>query len=110
MLLISKSVLLFMLAGLCELGGAYLVWLWLRGGRTPWLAVIGVLILAAYGVVHTLQPSNYGRIQAAYSGYFIALALLWGWQVDKVVPDRFDLIGAGIALVGVSIIMFWPRP
>jgi small multidrug resistance family-3 protein len=109
MILITKSVLLFIVAGLCELGGAYLVWLWLRGGRAPWFAVLGALVLVLYGLVHTLQPSNYGRIQAAYSGYFIAIALLWGWRVDQVVPDRFDLIGAAIALVGVSVILFWPR-
>lgn len=72
-------------------------------------ALLGAAVLVAYGFVHTLQPSNYGRIQAAYSGYFIALALLWGWKVDKVTPDRIDLIGAAIALVGVSVIMFWPR-
>jgi small multidrug resistance family-3 protein len=109
MLIIIKSVFLFIVAGLCELGGAYLIWLWLRGGRSFSLALLGGLVLVAYGFVHTLQPSNYGRIQAAYSGYFIALALLWGWRVDKVVPDRFDIIGAAIALVGVSVIMFWTR-
>lgn len=108
-MLITKSILLFILAGLCELGGAYLIWLWLRSGKSFSLALLGGLVLVAYGFVHTLQPSNYGRIQAAYSGYFIALALLWGWRVDKIVPDRFDIIGAAIALVGVSIIMFWPR-
>lgn len=108
-MLIAKSVLLFVLAGRYELGGAYLIWLWLRSGKSFSLALLGGLVLVAYGFVHTLQPSNYGRIQAAYSGYFIALALLWGWRVDKVVPDRFDIIGAAIALVGVSVIMFWPR-
>lgn len=107
---LGKSVLFFTLAGLCELGGAYLIWLWLKGGRSAWLGVLGAAVLVTYGYLHTQQPSNYGRIQAAYSGYFIALALLWGWLVDKVAPDTYDLIGAAIALVGVSVIMYWPRP
>lgn len=70
---------------------------------------LGAAVLVLYGIVHTLQSSNYGRIQAAYSGFFIVLALLWGWQVDKVTPDRFDIIGGAVALAGVSIIMYWPR-
>jgi small multidrug resistance family-3 protein len=106
---IAKSVLFFLLAGICELGGAYLIWLWLKNGRSFLFGAVGGTILVAYGIMHTMQSSNYGRIQAAYSGFFIVLALLWGWQVDKVVPDRFDLIGGAVALVGVSIIMYWPR-
>ena len=106
---IAGSVALFVVAGLCELGGAYLIWLWLRGGKAPWFALLGGIVLVAYGFVHTLQPANYGRIQAAYSGFFIVMALLWGWQIDKVTPDRYDLIGAAIALIGVSVIMYWPR-
>ena len=106
---ITRSVFYFIVAGLCELGGAYLIWLWLREDKGLWVALLGAIILVAYGYMHTLQPAHYGRIQAAYSGFFIALALLWGWQFDKVVPDRYDLIGAGIALVGVAIIMYWPR-
>lgn len=106
---ILKSVLFFTLAGICELGGAYLIWIWLKDGKSPVFGLLGAIVLVAYGFMHTQQPSNYGRIQAAYSGFFIALALLWGWQVDKVRPDRFDLIGAAIALIGVSVIMYWPR-
>lgn len=106
---IAKSVLFFLAAGLLELGGAYLIWLSVRADRSPWLAAAGAVVLTAYGFMHTFQPATYGRVQAAYSGFFIALALLWGWQVDRVRPDRFDLIGAGIALVGVSVIMYWPR-
>ncbi len=106
---IARSVGWFCLAGVCELGGAYAIWLWLREGRSAWLGALGAGILALYGYVHTLQPANYGRVQAAYSGFFIAMALLWGWRVDKVIPDKFDLIGTGIALVGVCVIMYWPR-
>lgn len=106
---IAKSILFFLAAGLLELGGAYLIWLWARGSRSPWFALAGAVVLTAYGLVHTLQPATYGRIQAAYSGFFITMALLWGWQVERVRPDRFDLIGAVIVLAGVSVIMYWPR-
>ncbi len=105
----ARSIGYFFAAGICELGGAYLIWLWLRSGRSILFGLAGAAVLVTYGMLHTLQPSNYGRIQAAYSGFFIVLALLWGWQVDKVAPDRFDIIGATVALVGVSIIMYWPR-
>jgi len=108
-MMIAKSIFYFVVAGLFELGGAYLIWFWLRGGKTPWFALLGAVVLAAYGFMHTLQPANYGRIQAAYSGFFIIMALLWGWQIDKVTPDRFDLLGAVVVLIGVCIIMYWPR-
>jgi len=107
--MILQSLLLFILAGLCEIGGGYLIWLWVREGRGIEYAVLGAIILVLYGIIPTLQTSNFGRVYAAYGGIFIVLALLWGWQIDKVVPDRFDIIGAGIALIGVFIIMYWPR-
>jgi small multidrug resistance family-3 protein len=106
---IVKSLLYFVLAGLCEIGGGYLVWLWLREGKGIEFAILGAILLVLYGVVPTLQPANFGRIYAAYGGVFIVMALLWGWQIDKVVPDRFDIIGASIALISVFIIMYWPR-
>jgi small multidrug resistance family-3 protein len=108
-MIIAKSILYFVLAGLCEIGGGYLVWLWLREEKSIWLAVLGAVILVLYGIIPTLQPANFGRVYAAYGGVFIALALLWGWQVDRVMPDRFDIIGVIIALVGVAIIMYSPR-
>lgn len=106
---IARSLFYFILAGLCEIGGGYLVWLWLRSGKSVWLGVLGGLILFLYGVIPTLQPASFGRVYAAYGGIFVVLALLWGWRVDQVMPDRYDLIGAGIALVGVLVIMYWPR-
>ncbi|MDQ1423518.1 MAG: small multidrug resistance family-3 protein [Acidimicrobiaceae bacterium] len=105
----ARSVLFFVAAGLCEIGGGYLVWLWLREKRSSWLAVIGAVILFAYGVLPTFQPSHFGRVYAAYGGVFIVLSILWGWWVDGTVPDRFDLIGGSIALLGVAVIMYWPR-
>ncbi len=104
-----KSILLFVLAGLCEIGGGYLIWLWLREGKGWEFAVIGGIILIFYGIIPTMQPSNFGRVYAAYGGIFIFMALIWGWQIDKITPDKFEIIGALIALIGVSIIMYWPR-
>ena len=104
-----KSIFLFVLAGLCEIGGGYLIWLWFREGKGWELAVIGAVVLVLYGIIQTLQQSNFGRVYAAYGGIFIIMALVWGWQIDKIVPDRFEIIGAVIALIGVSIIMYWPR-
>ena len=62
-----------------------------------------------FGIVPTLHPANFGRVYAAYGVIFIVLSILWGWRVDKIAPDKFDLIGGMIALVGVSVIMYWPR-
>ena len=106
---IAKSLFYFLLAGLCEIGGGYLVWLWLRNGKSVWLGLLGGLILFLSGVIPTLQPASFGRVYAAYGGIFIGLALVWGWQVDQVLPDRYDLIGAGIALIGVLVILYGPR-
>lgn len=106
-----RSVVLFVLAGLCEIGGGYLVWLWLREEKAIWLGVIGGLALFLYGVLPTLQPDDvhFGRVYAAYGGVFVVLSLLWGWWVDGVRPDRFELLGGVIALLGVGIIMYAPR-
>lgn len=109
MLLIARSILYFVVAGLCEICGGYLVWQWLRAGRSRWLAIFGAGALFLYGVIPTLQPANFGRVYAAYGGVFIGLSILWGYAIDGVVPDRFDLIGGAIALVGVAVIMYAPR-
>jgi len=108
-MLITKSVFYFILAGLCEIGGGYLIWLWLREGKSIGLAALGAVALVLYGIIPTLQPANFGRVYAAYGGVFIFLSLLWGWQVDKILPDRFDILGGIVALAGVAIIMYAPR-
>ncbi|MCZ7624038.1 MAG: YnfA family protein [Candidatus Kuenenia sp.] len=105
----TKSIFFFILAGFCEIGGGYLVWLWLREEKSIWLGLFGAIVLVIYGVIPTFQPANFGRVYAAYGGVFIVLSILWGWQVDKIAPDKFDLIGGLIALIGVVIIMYWPR-
>jgi small multidrug resistance family-3 protein len=106
-----KSIFYFIVAGVFEIGGGYLVWLWLREGRSFLYGVAGAIVLILYGVIPTLQPpnSNFGRVYATYGGIFIVLSILWGWKVDKVVPDKFDLIGGAIALVGALIIIYAPR-
>src|SRR5262245_46002073 len=108
-MLIAKSLLFFVLAGLCEIGGGYLFWLWLRHGKSAWLAVLGTAVLLVYGVIPTLQPAPFGRVYAAYGGVFIVLSILWGWKVDGAVPDRIDILGGLIALIGVALMMYWPR-
>lgn len=108
---IAKSLFYFIVAGIFEIGGGYLVWLWLREGKGILYGIAGAFILILYGVVPTLQPSSasFGRVYATYGGIFIVLSILWGWQVDKVLPDKIDLIGGVIALIGVGIIMYYPR-
>ena len=107
---VVQSLLLFVLAGLAEIGGGYLVWLWLKDGRGLLLGLFGGLVLFLYGVLPTLQPQgSFGRIYAAYGGIFVVMATLWGWGVDGIRPDRFDVIGAAVCLVGVGIIMWSPR-
>jgi small multidrug resistance family-3 protein len=106
---IAKSVLLFIAAGLFEIGGGYLVWLWLREGKSIWVALAGAIILVLYGVIPTLQPASFGRVYAAYGGVFVVMSILWGWKVDNIAPDRYDLIGGLICIIGVGVIMYWPR-
>ena len=106
---IVRSLVYFVLAGLCEIGGGYLIWLWLREGHGLGAGILGAILLTIYGIIPTLQPASFLRVYAAYGGIFIFLSLLWGWQVARTVPDKFDLIGAAIAIFGVFIIMYAPR-
>ena len=108
---VLRSVLLFVLAALAEIGGAWLIWQGVRQQRgLVWIGA-GIVALALYGFVATLQPdANFGRILAAYGGVFVAGSLAWGMLVDGFRPDRFDLIGALVCLVGVAVIMYAPRP
>ncbi|HEU4350093.1 MAG TPA: YnfA family protein [Actinoplanes sp.] len=107
---VLRSVALFVLAALAEIGGAWLVWQGVREHRGLLFAGAGVLALGAYGFVATLQPDpHFGRILAAYGGVFVAGSLGWGMLVDGFRPDRWDLIGAALCLAGVSVIMYAPR-
>lgn len=106
---VGRSLLLFFVAGPCEIGGGYLVWRALRADAGVVPNVLGGALLMLYGVVATFQAANFGRVYAAYGGVVIAMALTWGWLVDDVRPDRFDLLGAAAALAGVLVMMYAPR-
>jgi small multidrug resistance family-3 protein len=105
-----RSLLLFVLAAIAEIGGAWLVWQgWREHRGVLWIAG-GVVALGVYGFVATFQPdAHFGRILAAYGGIFVAGSLIWGMIVDKFRPDRWDLTGAAICLIGVAVIMYVPR-
>ena len=107
--MIGRSITLFIVAGLCEIGGGYLVWAWLRDNRSALLGVAGGFLLCLYGVLPTLQPAHFGRVYAAYGGVFVVLSLLWGWWIDGHRPDLADALGGAVCLAGVAVIMYWPR-
>jgi small multidrug resistance family-3 protein len=105
-----RSIALFGLAALAEIGGAWLVWQGVREHRGLLWVLGGVLALSAYGFVATFQPDpHFGRILAAYGGVFVAGSLLWGVLLDGFRPDRWDLAGALVCLAGVGLIMYAPR-
>ena len=104
-----KSLSVFILAGLCEIGGGYLIWQWLKADKPLWYGIIGGIILALYGVVATWQIADFGRVYAAYGGIFIIMALVWAWKVDGFHPDKWDIIGALVAIIGACIIIYMPR-
>lgn len=107
---VLRSIGLFVLAALAEIGGAWLVWQGIREHRGLAFVGAGIAALAAYGFVATLQPDpHFGRILAAYGGIFVAGSLGWGMLVDGFRPDRYDLIGAALCLAGVAVIMYAPR-
>jgi small multidrug resistance family-3 protein len=106
---VTASAALFVLAGLCEIGGGYLVWQWWRQGAPALAGAAGAGLLVLYGIVPTYQPAHFGRAYAAYGGVFIVLALLWGWGVDGMRPDRYDVAGAVLCLAGVGLVMYAPR-
>jgi small multidrug resistance family-3 protein len=107
---IARSIALFVVAAIAEIGGAWLVWQGWREHRGLWWIAGGILALGAYGFVATFQPDlNFGRILADYGGIFVAASLAWGMLVDGFRPDRWDVLGAAICLIGVAVIMYAPR-
>jgi small multidrug resistance family-3 protein len=108
---VLRSMLLFLLAALAEIGGAWMVWQGVREQRgLAWIGA-GIAALAAYGFVATFQHDpHFGRVLAAYGGIFVAGSLAWGMALDDFRPDRYDVTGALICLVGVAVIMYAPRP
>ncbi|WP_328670744.1 YnfA family protein [Streptomyces sp. NBC_00328] len=109
-MLIARSALLFVLAALLEIGGAWLVWQGVREHRGGLWIGAGIMALGLYGFVATLQPdAEFGRVLAAYGGVFVAGSLAWGVVADGYRPDRWDITGALICLAGAAVIMYAPR-
>ena len=101
---------LFLAAGIAEIGGGWLVWKAVREGAPRWWAACGGLVLAAYGFIPCLQPiDDFGRLYAAYGGVFIGMSFAWARIVDGMALDRGDVIGSAVALIGVAIVLLWPR-
>ena len=106
----ARSIALFVVAAVAEIGGAYLMWQAIKEGRGLLYALAGAAALAGYGAIAALQPdANFGRVLAAYGGVFIVGSLAWGMVFDGFRPDRFDIAGAIVCLVGVTVIMYAPR-
>lgn len=105
-----RAAILFFIAGLAEIGGGYLVWLWLREQKSLLYGIIGGVILCVYGVIPTLQSfPHFGRVYAAYGGVFVVLSVLWGWKIDCKIPDIYDWIGSAMCLLGVCVMLWAPR-
>ena len=106
----GRSVALFVVAAVAEIGGAYLMWQAIKEGRGVLFALAGAAALAGYGAIAALQPdAHFGRVLAAYGGVFIVGSLLWGMAFDGFRPDRYDVTGAIVCLFGVGVIMYGPR-
>ncbi|MGH9977570.1 MAG: YnfA family protein [Nitrososphaeraceae archaeon] len=106
---VFTSIILFFVAALAEIGGGYLVWKWIRERKGIMFGLFGGTVLFIYGIIPTLQPSNFGRVYAAYGGIFIISAVIWGMLVDKKKPDRYEIIGSLTAILGAIIIFYAPR-
>ncbi|MEN4904593.1 YnfA family protein [Luteimonas sp. TWI662] len=105
-----KTLLLFLLTAVAEIVGCYLPYLWLRKDGSAWLLLPAALSLALFVWLLSVHPTASGRVYAAYGGVYVAVALVWLWRVDAVVPTRWDLIGAALCLAGMAVIMLSPRP
>ena len=100
---------LYLLAGLCEIGGGYLMWQWLKAGQPAWAGLLGAVLLVVYGWVATWQTTTFGKTYAVYGGVFIVLSIAWAWYFDGFRPDWYDVIGGLVCFAGIGIILFWPR-
>jgi len=107
--LIIVSIILFFVAALFEIGGAYLVFRWIKEKKTLLMGLVGGIVLFLYGVIQTFQVAGFGRVYAAYGGIFVITTLVWGAVVDRKTPDKYDVIGMLTILLGVAIIFFVPR-
>lgn len=106
---VLTSITLFFVAAVAEIGGGYMIWKWLRERKGLHFGIIGGIILFIYGVIPTFQPAQFGRVYAAYGGIFIISSILWGMFIDRKKPDRYEVIGSVIAVMGAVIIFYSPR-
>jgi small multidrug resistance family-3 protein len=106
---LGRAIALFIATALAEIVGCYLPYLWLRRGGAAWLLLPASFALGAFAWLLTLHPTGAGRTYAAYGGVYIACAIAWIWIVEKQVPDRWDLIGGAICIVGMGVIVLGPR-
>ena len=104
-----KTVALFILAGICEIGGGFLVWRWLRDEKSIWFGIAGSFLLVLYGVLAAFQPTNFTKTYVIYGGIFILISMVWGYLFDNFKPDSYDVLGSIILIIGISIIYFIPR-
>jgi small multidrug resistance family-3 protein len=104
-----KPFALYTATATTEIVGCYLPWLWLQQRAGVWVLVPAGLSLALFVWLLTLHPHAAGRVYAAYGGVYVATALAWLWAVDGVRPDRWDLLGGAITLLGAAVIYFGPR-
>ena len=106
-----NTIAVYVGAAIAEIGGCFAFWAWLRLGRSPWWGTVGTVSLIIFGVLLTRSEVAFaGRAYAAYGGVYIAASLLWLWAVERVVPDLWDAVGAGICLAGAALILWGPRP
>jgi small multidrug resistance family-3 protein len=103
------TLAIFFAAAIAEIGGGYLVWLWLREKKTIAFGALGGIILFVYGIIPTLQPAEFGRVYTTYGGIFIVSAIIWGRIVDKKKPDGYEIIGSIVAVIGAIVIFYAPR-
>ncbi len=108
-MLVARTLVLLVATAIAELAGCYLPYLWLRKAQSAWLLAPAAASLALFAYLLTLHPLGAGRTYASYGGVYVAIAVVWGWLVDGQTPDRWDLIGASVALTGMAIIAFAPR-
>lgn len=106
---ILSTLGVFFFAALLEIGGGYLVWKWLHDHKGKILGFVGALILFSYGIVMTLQPADFGKVYATYGGIFVVSSVIWGFWVDKKRPDRFEIVGSAIVLIGAVVMFYFPR-
>jgi small multidrug resistance family-3 protein len=107
--IVLSTLGLFLFASLLEIGGGYLIWKVLRDHKGKIFGLIGALILFSYGIIMTLQPANFGKVYATYGGIFVVSSIIWGYWIDKKKPDRFEIIGSIIVLIGVTVMFYFPR-